>query len=137
MVLNSYMTQLFDELAYRGVPFPLELTVTLAEIRELLAGEDPDSPGPSPIRRACATLAAALAAEGVPDPLNQPITIGMIWLDLCDLVGEMPPPYVEAMLDTPAAWPLSAGSGVTHAARRVVVRSGRAATVPKKGGGEW
>jgi len=84
-----------------------------------------------------ATLTATLESEGVPDPLHQPFTLGMIWLDLCRLADETPPAMVEAMLDMPAAWPLSdVFDGIDRVRRRVAVPR-HTATVPKKGGGGW
>ena len=49
------------------------------------------------------SLVAELAAEGVPTPLRQPFTLAAIWLDLCRLVGEVPPAAVLAALDADVA----------------------------------
>lgn len=46
-----------------------------------------------------AALVAELEAGDIPDPLGQPLTLGIVWADLCRLAGEEPPPAVAAMLD--------------------------------------
>lgn len=50
-----------------------------------------------------AALVAELEAEGVPAPLGQPLTLAVVWADLCRLAGEEPPPAVRALLDEPVA----------------------------------
>ena len=47
------------------------------------------------------TLVAELEAEGVPAPLHQPLTLGLVWLDLCRLAAEEPPAAVQVLLDAP------------------------------------
>ncbi len=42
-----------------------------------------------------------LAAGGVPHPLDQPVTLGLLWFDLCALAGEEPPADVAALVDVP------------------------------------
>lgn len=48
-------------------------------------------------------LVAELEADGVPSPLGQAFTLGLIWADLCRLAGEEPPPAVRVLLDEPTA----------------------------------
>lgn len=50
-----------------------------------------------------AALVAELEAGDIPDPLGQPLTLGIVWADLCRLAGEEPPPAVAAMHDEPVA----------------------------------
>ena len=42
-----------------------------------------------------------LATGGYPRPLDQPVPVGLLWLDLCALAGEEPPADVAALLDQP------------------------------------
>ena len=53
------------------------------------------------INEAFAALHAELVADDVPDALRQPLTFGLVWLDLCRLAGEEPPAAVVALLDQP------------------------------------
>ncbi len=46
-------------------------------------------------------LVADLEAEGVPDPLRQPLTLAAVWADLCKLHLERPPAAVLVALDDP------------------------------------
>lgn len=51
-----------------------------------------------------ATLRALLRemeACNVPDPLAQPLTLALVWADLCRLAGEPLPPDVAALLAAP------------------------------------
>ena len=57
-------------------------------------------------------LADELAVD-VPDPLNQPLTLGLVWYDLARLAGVEPPADVLAVVDTPACHRIPA-----HAVRR-------------------
>lgn len=66
------------------------------------------SPRPSGVTGArindlMAAYIAELEADGVPSPLGQAFTLGIIWADLCRLAGEEPPPAVAAMLGEPVA----------------------------------
>ncbi len=47
-------------------------------------------------------LVADLEAEGVPDPLRQPLTLAAVWAALCKLRLERPPVAVLVALDDPA-----------------------------------
>ena len=49
-----------------------------------------------------AALIAELEAEDVPRVLSQPLTLGLIWADLCRLADEAVPTTIRDMLDTPA-----------------------------------
>ena len=42
-----------------------------------------------------------LAADGVPAPLGQSLTLAAVWCDLARLAGEEPPAAVAALLDQP------------------------------------
>lgn len=53
------------------------------------------------INDALQALAADLAAEGMADPLAEPITLAALWHDLCQLTGESLPNDVAALLDSP------------------------------------
>ena len=46
-----------------------------------------------------AALMADLEAGDVPTPLSQPLTLGLVWADLCRLTNEAPPRAVLALLD--------------------------------------
>jgi len=46
-------------------------------------------------------LVDELAADGVPDPLAQPLTLALVWADLARLAGEPLPPEVAAMIAAP------------------------------------
>ncbi len=46
-------------------------------------------------------LCDELAADGVPAPLAQSLTLAAVWYDLCRLAGEEPPAAVAALLDGP------------------------------------
>ncbi len=50
-----------------------------------------------------AALVDELAANEIPAPLTQPLTLGLIWLDLCRLAGEPVPADVAALAETPVA----------------------------------
>ncbi len=53
------------------------------------------------INEALERFCRELAAGGVPHPLDQPVPVGLLWLDLCALAGEDPPTDVAALLDQP------------------------------------
>lgn len=137
MDVNDCLMQLVEALKDRGVSCPLELLMTPADVMALRAGDDPWATGRSPIEVACTSLVATLESEGIPEPLHQPFTIGMIWLDLCHCAGETPPAMVEAMLDRPAAWPLFGESGGAVRVRPLGDVPDHTATVPEEGGGGW
>ena len=44
-----------------------------------------------------------LAAGGMPHPLDQPVTLGLLWYDLATIAGEDPPAAVAALVDQPLA----------------------------------
>ncbi len=46
-----------------------------------------------------AALVAELAADGIPDVLNQRFTFAAMWNDLCRIAGEAVPRDVAAVLD--------------------------------------
>jgi len=46
-------------------------------------------------------LVAEMTAGDVPDPLAQPVTLALVWADLCRLAGEPLPAEVAALLDAP------------------------------------
>ena len=48
-----------------------------------------------------AALRDELAADGVPAPLSQSLTLAAVWADLARLAGEEPPAAVVALLGTP------------------------------------
>lgn len=52
----------------------------------------------STINGLLATYVAELEADGIPSPLGQPLTLAVIWTELCQLAGEEPPPAVLALL---------------------------------------
>jgi len=54
------------------------------------------------INDAMTALCDELATE-IPAPLRQPLTLGLVWLDLCRLAGEEPPADVLALAETPIA----------------------------------
>ena len=53
------------------------------------------------VNDALQSLAADLAAEGIADPLAEPITLAALWHDLCRIAGEPLPSDVVALLDGP------------------------------------
>ena len=55
------------------------------------------------INDALAAFCAELRAGGCPRPLDQPVTLGLLWYDLATLAGEAPPPDVAApgLVQTP------------------------------------
>ncbi len=53
------------------------------------------------INDALERFCAELRAGGVPHPLDQPVTLGLLWYDLAQLTGEEPPPDVAALVDAP------------------------------------
>ena len=53
------------------------------------------------INDALEAFCAELRAGGCPHPLDQPVPVGLLWLDLCALAGEEPPAAVAALLDAP------------------------------------
>jgi hypothetical protein len=63
----------------------------------------PPSAPAMPINDLLAAFVAELEAEGIPAPLGQPLTLGLVWADLCRLAGEEPPPAVAALLGEPVA----------------------------------
>lgn len=63
----------------------------------------PSGPTGARINDLMAALVADLEADGVPSPLGQVFTLGIIWAELCRLAGEEPPPAVAGMLDEPVA----------------------------------
>ncbi len=137
MDVNDCLMQLVEALKDRGVSCPLELLITPADVMALRVSDDPWATGRSPIEVACTSLVETLESEGIPEPLHQPFTIGMIWLDLCHCAGETPPAMVEAMLDSPAAWPLAGESSGAVRVRPPGAVPDHTATVPDEGGGEW
>jgi hypothetical protein len=44
-------------------------------------------------------LLAELRAEGIPDPLGQPLALWAVWADVCRLAGEPTPREVAERLD--------------------------------------
>ncbi len=54
------------------------------------------------INEALRRLADELSTE-IPDLLTAPLSFGLVWLDLCRLVGEEPPADVAALAETPIA----------------------------------
>ena len=54
------------------------------------------------INDAMTALCDELVME-IPAPLRQPLTLGLVWLDLCRLAGEEPPADVLALAETPIA----------------------------------
>ncbi len=54
------------------------------------------------INDAMTALCDELVTE-IPAPLRQPLTLGLVWLDLCRLAGEEPPADVLALAETPIA----------------------------------
>ena len=137
MNINDCLTQLVEALEDRGAPFPLELAVTPADLLSLLADDSLPARERSPLGIACTTLLATLESEGIPDPLHQPFTIALIWLDLCHFADEKPPTVVEAMLDMPAARPLFDEGGGADRARPRVIGSGHSVAMLKRGDGGW
>lgn len=120
--INTLMRAFVAELAAEGVPDPLEQELTFAALCDdlcRLAGEVtppfighllgasyregarglPATAGP--IGALCLRLLTELRAEGVERPLAQPLSVGLVWADLCHLAGEEPPAVVGALLDAP------------------------------------
>ena len=54
------------------------------------------------INDAMTALCDELATE-IPVPLRQPLTLGLVWLDLCRLAGEEPPADVLALAEVSIA----------------------------------
>ena len=125
--VNGPMTQLVAALAAEGQVSPLThhlplLTIwgafhhltgdgrsfrdTALPAEDLRDGLDDGHP-PCPARRAIAEAFTALSdellAEGIAVPLAQPLTVGLVWADLCAHTGEEPPAAVLALLDRPIA----------------------------------
>jgi len=71
-----------------------------------------------------AALVCELIAGDIPHPLTQELAVFALWSDLCRLAGEPVPPYVAALLDTPAIACLDA---VPPAYRAVLVEPVRVA----------
>lgn len=46
-------------------------------------------------------LVDELAADEMPDPLAQPLTLALVWADLARLAGEPLPPEVAAIIAAP------------------------------------
>ena len=57
-----------------------------------------------------------LAAGGVPHPLDQPVTLGLLWFDLATIAGEDVPPDVAALVAAPAGTPTTAPTATGGAA---------------------
>lgn len=74
-----------------------------ADFRDGLDDGRPLCPAGRAIAGALTALHDELLAEGIPTPLLQPLTVGLVWADLCAHVGEEPPAAVLALLDGPAA----------------------------------
>jgi len=55
-----------------------------------------DRPNVTALMRA---LVGELHAEGIPDPLGQPLALWAVWADLCRLAAEPTPREVAARLD--------------------------------------
>ncbi len=53
------------------------------------------------INEALEAFCAELAAGGVPHPLDQPVTLGLLWFDLATIAGEEPPAAVVQLVDQP------------------------------------
>ena len=53
------------------------------------------------INDALERFCAELRVGGCPHPLDRPVPVGLLWLDLCALAGEDPPPAVAAVVDRP------------------------------------
>ncbi len=53
------------------------------------------------INDALEQFCAELRAGGCPHPLDQPVPVGLLWLDLCALAGEDSPAAVAALVDRP------------------------------------
>ena len=51
------------------------------------------------VTAAMRALVAELRAEGIPDPLGQPLALWAVWADLCRLADEPTPREVAARLD--------------------------------------
>ncbi len=76
------------------------------------------------INDALEAFCTELRVGGVPRPLDQPVTLGLLWFDLALIAGEEPPPDVVALLDQPAMWAIghdgfSFEEAVYYADRRV------------------
>ncbi|MDP9374046.1 MAG: hypothetical protein M3Q65_16630 [Chloroflexota bacterium] len=53
------------------------------------------------VTEALHALCAELAADGVPHPLAQPVTLAALWSDLVRLAGEDVPAAVRALVEAP------------------------------------
>ena len=53
------------------------------------------------INAALHALLREMEMGDVPDPLAQPLTLAVVWADLCRLAGEPLPPDVAALLAAP------------------------------------
>ena len=60
------------------------------------------------ITEALHALCAELAADGVPHPLAQPLTLAALWADLATIAGEDVPAAVAALVDEPRDLDLAA-----------------------------
>lgn len=60
------------------------------------------SPAGRTVADAFAIIRADLLAEEVPEPLYQPLMVGLIWADLCAATGDEPPPAVLALIEDAA-----------------------------------
>ena len=60
------------------------------------------------INDALEAFCTELRAGGCPHPLDQPVTVGLLWYDLAIIAGEDVPPDVAALLDEPAGTPTAA-----------------------------
>ncbi len=60
------------------------------------------------VNDALEAFCAELRAGGCPHPLDQPVTLGLLWFALCALAGEDVPPDVAALVDQPLALDLAA-----------------------------
>ena len=56
-------------------------------------------PQPTTINALLAALVDELAEGGVPSPLAQPLTLGLVWADLCRLAGEDVPLAVLRLIE--------------------------------------
>ncbi len=54
-----------------------------------------------PVNDLMTALVDELGADGVPDVLDQPLTLAAVWDDLARLAGEVPPRWVAEHLEGP------------------------------------
>ena len=57
------------------------------------------------INDALERFCAELRAGGYPHPLDQPVPVGLLWLDLCALAGEEPSSDGVSLVDAPVELP--------------------------------